>query len=104
MRTAITIGYPHNGKPVMISGPDVPVDKQRHDFKRRCVSGHDPEFKRIEIRETVDRYANLKKPQVPPASVTPTTLQTPEPVLTPPQPIPEASAQQKPSTTKPKQK
>jgi hypothetical protein len=54
MRTAITLGYPHEGgTPVLVAGPEVPIRKQRDALKEVIRRGKfHPGFHTLEIWES----------------------------------------------------
>jgi hypothetical protein len=54
MRTAITLGYPHDGGTVvLVSGTEVPIRKQRDALKEVIRGGKfHPEYSAIEIWES----------------------------------------------------
>ena len=108
MRTAITLGYPHGGgTPVLVSGTEVPIRRQRDELKAIIRRGKfHPRFHAIEIWESdsgcVKYLRRLPKeakgkPAAPPE---PPEVKAPEKPDAPPEVVPA----DKPKAQKPKVK
>lgn len=50
MRYAITIGFPHDGKPPrVLCGPEIEVREQVRSLKKLYASGESKDFERVEV-------------------------------------------------------